>query len=167
MSTSTTTGLFSTLRPMGLPPTPIVSLFLTYAINVVATPRMYYSSKLLGENNQDPASLLARAEQEKGVVSPEQRTKIIRSKAAAANLAEAMPLYLVASLVGWLGGVSPEVQNSYHAVWFLSRVGYKWAYLNAKGEARSAFHMVATIATLSMLFVGGNALHAKTALFTA
>ncbi|KAL1640730.1 hypothetical protein SLS58_006744 [Diplodia intermedia] len=167
MSTSATTGLFSTLRPLGLPPTPILSVFLTYAINVVATPRMYYSSKLLGENNQDPASLIARAVHEKGAVSHEQRQKIIRSKAAAANLTEAMPLYLVATLVGWLGGVSPELQNTYHAVWFLSRVGYKWAYLNAKGEARSACHMLSTIATLSMLYVGGNALHAKTALFTA
>ncbi|EOD43509.1 putative membrane-associated eicosanoid glutathione metabolism protein [Neofusicoccum parvum UCRNP2] len=125
-------GLFSTLRPLGLPPTPIVSLILTYGINVVATPRMYYSDKLLGENNVDPASLINRAEQEKGVVNHERRTKMIRSKAAAANLVENMPLYLVASLVGWLGGVKPEYQNAYHAVWFLGRVAYKWAYLTGR-----------------------------------
>ncbi|KAK0663868.1 hypothetical protein DIS24_g1167 [Lasiodiplodia hormozganensis] len=167
MSTTTTTGIFSTLRPLGLPPTPILSIVLTYAINVVATPRMYYSDKLLGENNQDPASLLNRAEQEKGHVSHEQRTKIIRAKAAAANLLEVSPLYLAATLVGWLGGVSPQLQNAYHATWFLSRAGYKWAYLNGQGAARTTLFMVAFFSTLAMLFTGGNALHAKTALFTA
>lgn len=137
MSTATSAGIFSTIRPLGLPPTPILSLFLTYGINIVATPRMYYSSKLLGENNQDPASLIHRSETEKGAVSHEQRTKIIRAKAAAANLTEVFPLYLVASLVGWLGGVKPEYQNAYHAIWFLSRAAYKWAYLTGNGTARS------------------------------
>ncbi|KAF4302991.1 Membrane-associated eicosanoid/glutathione metabolism (MAPEG) protein [Botryosphaeria dothidea] len=167
MATSASPGLFSTLRPFGAPPTPILSVILTYGINIVATPRMYYSTRLLGENNKDPASLIHHAEQDKGVVSPEKRTKIIRSKGAAANLAENMPLYLVATLVGWLGGVSPGYQNLYHLVWFLSRSGYKWAYLQGKGTARSMFFNVAILANFTMLVVGGNALHAKTSLFTS
>ncbi|EKG10082.1 Membrane-associated eicosanoid/glutathione metabolism (MAPEG) protein [Macrophomina phaseolina MS6] len=167
MATSASPGLFSTLRPFGIPPTPILSVILTYGINAVATPRMYYSSHLLGENNKDPASLIYRAEQEKGAVSPEQRTKIIRSKGATANLAENLPLFLVATLVGWLGGVAPEYQNLYHLTWFVSRAIYKWAYLQGNGTLRSIVFNVAFAANITMLIIGGNALHAKTSIFTA
>ncbi|KAF2138516.1 uncharacterized protein K452DRAFT_87627 [Aplosporella prunicola CBS 121167] len=157
-------GLFSTIRPFGAPPTPILSLILTYALNVIASPRQYYGP-LLGENNQDPATLLARAKNEKGVVSHEQQVKITRSQGAADNLKENMPLFVVASLVGWLGGVKPEYQNLYHFLWLVGRYGYKYAYLQGKGELRSGLFMVAQIATITMLIHGGNALAAKTQIF--
>ncbi|KAK1225582.1 hypothetical protein PQX77_011477 [Marasmius sp. AFHP31] len=137
---TTQAGIFSTLRPFGLPPTPIVSLILTYSLNIIASPRQYYGP-LLGKNNEDPASLLANAEREgeKGGVTKAQLVKITRAKGAAANLAENMPLFIVASLVGWLGGVKPEYQNLYHATWFASRAAYKWAYLQGEGNLRTLF----------------------------
>ncbi|KAG7098608.1 hypothetical protein E1B28_000531 [Marasmius oreades] len=159
MST-TQAGIFSTLRPFGLPPAPILSLILTYGLNFVATPRQYYGP-LLGKNNDDPASLLSRAEHEKGVVPPEKLVKITRAKGAAANLAENMPLYVVASLVSWLAGVKPEYQNAYHSVWFLCRVAYKWAYLQGNGTLRSIFFFSASVSTFVMLIHGGNLLATK------
>ncbi|KAF2091979.1 hypothetical protein K490DRAFT_53141 [Saccharata proteae CBS 121410] len=160
---STQPGLLSTLRPMGLPPTPILSLLFTYALNMIATPRQYYGSMTAPENNAAPAECLARAETEKGHVSPEQLKMIRRAKGAAGNLQEVMPLYLVASLTAWLGGVSPEYQNVYHLVWLLGRIGYKYCYLNGIGEARSGLFVLTQIANIAMLIHGGNALHTRVA----
>ncbi|KAG7086908.1 hypothetical protein E1B28_002826 [Marasmius oreades] len=158
--TTAQAGVFSTLRPFGLPPTPILSLILTWGINAVATPRQYYGP-ILGKNNEDPASLLRRAENEKGAVPPEKLVKITRAKAAATNLAENMPLFIVASLVSWLAGVEPEYQNAYHIIWFLSRAAYKWAYLQGNGTLRSIFYNTAAIPTFAMLIHGGNLLAKK------
>ncbi|KAF9255284.1 hypothetical protein L218DRAFT_1008744 [Marasmius fiardii PR-910] len=152
-------GIFSTLRPFGLPPTPILSVILTYGINVVATPRTYYGNPL--KDNNDPANTIRRAENEKGVVPPQTLIKITRAKAATANLAENMPLFIVATLVGWLGGVSPEYQNAYHIIWFLSRAAYKWAYLQGKGTLRSFLFNLAIFPTFAMLIHGGNLLAKK------
>ncbi|KAL0573764.1 hypothetical protein V5O48_008191 [Marasmius crinis-equi] len=155
-------GIFSTLRPFGLPPTPILSLIFTYSLNVIATPRQYYGP-LLGKNNDDPANLLAGAERdgEKGLIPKDKLVMITRARGAAANLNENMPMFVVASLVGWLAGVTPEYQNLYHAIWFFSRVAYKWAYLNGEGNLRSLFYATGFFSTVTMLIHGGNLLALK------
>ncbi|KAK1220838.1 hypothetical protein PQX77_016358 [Marasmius sp. AFHP31] len=155
---TTFVGTFSSIKPFGLPPTPVVSLILTYSINLFATPRYYYGGLL--ENNGDPANVLARAERagEKGAAPPDRLVKITRSKAATANLAECMPVYLAASLIAWLAGVRPEHQNAYHIVWLASRIAYKWAYLQGKGTLRTMFFNMSMIPTVTMLIHGGNML---------
>ncbi|KAK1220844.1 hypothetical protein PQX77_016364 [Marasmius sp. AFHP31] len=123
-----------------------------------ATPRYYYGGLL--ENNGDPVNVLARAERagEKGAAPPERLVKITRLKAAAANLAECMPVYLAASLIAWLAGVRPEHQNAYHIVWLASRIAYKWAYLQGKGMLRTMFFNMSMIPTVTMLIHSGNML---------